>query len=225
MCIATKAEMSQALVRSMPTFYERMYMLTGERMVRQPRERFRLILPIFMKFKNCSAKGYKENRAGFSLLEMLIYVGLFSFFMIIAVNASIIMTGAYARARTAKLLDSAAVNILSKIAAEARQSSAINALSTLGVSPGHLILEKSLDTGTEEVEFYIGDGRLIFERNNEAVGGITSPGVQVNSLVFRKIDSVHGQALKVELSLTASKGGETKSETFYQTVVLRGSYQ
>jgi Tfp pilus assembly protein FimT len=167
---------------------------------------------------------YKKNKKGFSLVEMLIYTALLSFFMIIVVNAGIIMTGAYARARTAKLLNASSVSILTRLSTEIKKSSEVSAASILNSNPGALVLSQPTDTGIETVEFYILDGRLVLRRAGAVIGTLSPENVTLNNLVFQKITTTNGQAVRLVLTLSANKGGDVRTETFYNTTVLRESY-
>lgn len=168
---------------------------------------------------------YKKSGAGFSLVEMLIYTGIMALFLIASVNASIIMLGAYGRARASKLLNTAAVELLNKIDTESQKATSVDAVaSILGTSPGKLVLDQSTGSGTQKAEFSVVDGRVLFKRGGVALGNITPAGTTVDNLLFYKIEQSGRQAVRLIVALRAEKGGNTKTETFYLTTALRGSY-
>lgn len=175
---------------------------------------------MFLKYRN-----NKIGTKGFSLIEMLIYTALMTFFMVVSVNSGIILTGAYARARTTRLLNNAALSSLTKITNETRASSAVNAASVVSSNPGILVLSQETPSGSQTVEFYVENGRLLFKRGGVLVGGITPAGVTVDEIFFYRTASGTKESVRTKLTLTADIGGNERTETFYTSANLRGSYK
>jgi hypothetical protein len=48
--------------------------------------------------------------------------------------------------------------------------------------------------------------------------------MEISNLIFRNITTSSSEAVKTEISLSIIRGGYSKSNNFYSTVVLRGSY-
>lgn len=162
---------------------------------------------------------------GFSLIEMLVYTGIMALFLIVCVNASIVMVGAYGRARAAKLLNTSAVQFLSKMNTEVQKASNIDSASSiLQATPGKLVLDQTTQSGTEKVEFSVVDGAIEMRRAGIVLGMITPEGTNVEALVFYKIENAGRQAARMVVTLSALRGGNTKTETFYLTTALRGAY-
>lgn len=165
------------------------------------------------------------SQKGFSMVEMVVYVALLAFFMIIAVNGAIIMMSSYAKAGSARLLDSSIELLISKLSREARNSTGINdALSTFNQSPGRISFFVKEGGTSIPVEFYTSSGVMKIRKGGAELGDVTLPGVSVDSVVFKKIDNVGKQAFRMTIRLIANNGGQTKAETFYYTAVLRGTY-
>jgi len=164
-------------------------------------------------------------RAGFSLVEMLIYSAIMALFLVVSINASIIMLGAYSKARTAKLLNTAAVETLSKIRTEVQKSFNVDSAgSILGANPGKLTIDQNIVGGSEKVEFSVATSTLVMRRGGILVGAITPQNISVDNIIFYKVTSGSNQAVRSVLTLTASRGGESKTETFYLTTALRAAY-
>ncbi len=162
---------------------------------------------------------------GFSMVEMIIYVALLSFFMIVAINGAIIMISSYSKAQSARLLDSSINLLVSKIGREARGATSINdALSIFNQSPGRISFFTTNAGVSVPLEFYIEGGVLKMKRDGVFIGDVTLPGVSVDEILFKKIDNFGRQAFKMTITLTANKSGQTKTENFYYTTALRGGY-
>ena len=159
------------------------------------------------------------------MLEMVVYITLLSFFMIITVNAALIMTSSYSKALSARLLDSSINLTISKIEREAKNSISINdSLSTFNQNPGRISFFTQEGSVLVPVEFFVENGTLKMKRGGVLIGAITLPGVSVDSVVFNKIDSSGKQGFRMSITLTADKAGRTKTENFYYSASLRGSY-
>jgi hypothetical protein len=56
------------------------------------------------------------------------------------------------------------------------------------------------------------------------VGPLTSKNILVKNLIFTKINTGKSLAVRIQMQLEISVNGITKSEWFYSTAILRGSY-
>jgi hypothetical protein len=169
-------------------------------------------------------KTNKKNHKGFSLIEMLFYVAVLTLFMIVSVNASILMMGMYANSRHAKVINRGALATVSTFTAETRKSLTVNPInSNLGTNPGKLALISASVSGVENVVLELKDGAIELSRNGLILGQITPPGARVESLIFNHINNNGKEAVRMTLTIVA-EGNENKSETFYYTATLRGSY-
>lgn len=56
------------------------------------------------------------------------------------------------------------------------------------------------------------------------IGPVTLYGTKVNKLIFTKISTGNSQAVRIQLNLSATANGQTSTEWFYSTAILRGSY-
>lgn len=176
----------------------------------------------FLKNKTKIFRSHRDS--GFSLIEMLVYVGIMGLFLVVLVNSALVMGKAYQKTRSERLLNSSATSILTKMSVEIEKSASVDATSILENTQGKLVLNQPLISGSEQVEFSVNSGELLMKRAGANFGSLSSEDVFVDEITFYKVDNFGKQAVKVELTLTADVGSEIKSEKFYVTSVLRRSY-
>ena len=136
------------------------------------------------------------------------------------------MASSYHSMVTVQIISDSSANAFERMGREIRNSESIDTgNSTFGVSPGVLTLNSTDESGSITREFYVLDGRVRVKEDGVDTGPLTVESVEVVSLVFTRIVSDISEAVKIEMTLEVVNGVDTKSENFYLTVVLRGSYQ
>jgi hypothetical protein len=115
---------------------------------------------------------------------------------------------------------------MERISREIRQSKSVDVVnSTLGSSPGVLQLNSTDSAGTSMImKFSVLSGALNIYKDNVLIGNLLGQKVSVTSLIFRRVITTNGEAVKIELTLQITSGNVTRSENFYDTIILRGSY-
>lgn len=163
---------------------------------------------------------------GFSLVEMMIYTCVLSALTIVAINAVFLSVRAFAEFRVSRDLNSSATSLLERMTREIRTAHGIDvAQSTLGSNPGRLTLLTKDFGGTDTVvEFYEENGALKIKEGGVLMGALTSSGTAVTSFVVRSLSNSNSTAIKVEIGLSATRAGVSKSGNYYSTILLRGSY-
>jgi prepilin-type N-terminal cleavage/methylation domain-containing protein len=161
-------------------------------------------------------------KKGFTLTEMLIYVAILSMLMVVVISTLVTMTRSYNTLKVSKQLNHAAVASMERMTREIRSAqSIVTAQSTFDGHPGRLYLQIASATTTE---FFVDGGVLKLNQNGSYVGPLTSNEVQVTGLVFNRITTANSEAVRINLTLESTAGDKTKTETFYGTAVMRGSY-
>jgi Tfp pilus assembly protein PilW len=163
---------------------------------------------------------YKQTQQGYSLIELVIYIALFTMISIILVRSLLEVMSTYATAQGYRRLQNNGELIMERITREVRDASDITASSILGTNPGTLAL-----TGTDSDE---NDTAVTFSVSNNAVqindngdvGNLSTSEVAVTSLIFRSITTAVGEGVKVELTLTTTNG-YIVSSSFYSTIMIR----
>ncbi|MEK7178814.1 MAG: hypothetical protein AAB727_00995 [Patescibacteria group bacterium] len=171
----------------------------------------------------------KSRTAGISLLETVIYAGIVALLSVMVINTVSLVTVANAKARIKRSVITEAGFALERMMREVRLADAIDIPgSTLGGNPGVLRLStivSSNDTTPTTREFSLSNGTLVMKEGAGMPRPLTSR-VQVTNLVFYAITaSTTSQAVKVEMTAEREARGITESYNFYDTAVLRRSYQ
>lgn len=167
---------------------------------------------------------YKKNK-GTSLPELLIYVGILALILATLINMVLVIGKSYGRLKSSRAIEIVGEVALEQIVREIRKASAVNAASVLGASPGKLILDTT-DAGGSPVtmEFSL-IGEVIYQRFNNGIHNpLTASSSAITSLVFRSLTNGRTAATRVEIITQSGEGVAFRSEKFYTTAVLRGSY-
>ena len=166
-----------------------------------------------------------QKNAGTSLVEALIYIALFAVFSIFFIQVLGVMTQSFSQTKSNNYLLDSGYNALERISREVRGASSVDAgNSTLGTSLGVLALNTTDSGGAAKtVKFDVSGGVLRLTENGTVTGNLTGGTVTVSSLIFRKITTTVGTAVKIELTLRDNRVA-TRTENFYDTVILRGGY-
>ncbi len=167
-----------------------------------------------------------KNKKGVSLLEMIVYITILSFLVAVIVSLlSGIMTSEK-RFVASKNIQISMVTALDRLTREIRQAESVNVSgSTLNTSPGILSLNTTDDSGTAKtILFSLNGGVMHVVENSVDQGPITERTVQITSLIFNHITASSSNAVRIRMTAESGQGQAYKSETFYSTIVLRGSY-
>lgn len=174
-----------------------------------------------MKFTN------RKNK-GFTLIELLIYVAVLAIVSVLVMGTIVMTMRAFNRIKVARAIDDSAKSAMERMVNEIRYASNIDlGQSTLGAHPGKLVLDSVDRTSgaTTTIEFSLGGDLLRIKEGSSDYQDIVSSGVQVTNLVFRNIAaSSTSKAVKIEMSVKATKGSYERISNFYDTVILRQSY-
>jgi len=158
---------------------------------------------------------------GYSLVEMLVYVSILSVLAVLVVNVIIVLGQSYGALKATRNVNSAAMTSLERTVREIRLSNSVDTVnSTFGTHPGRL----TLSMGATTTEFYLDSGVFKVRQNGSDEGALTQDGTSVTNLVFRYITVGSIESIKIEMTLESTVGKSTKTENFYNFVVLRGSY-
>jgi Tfp pilus assembly protein PilW len=157
---------------------------------------------------------------GVTLVEGLVYFAVLIVLLAALVTMLISMVKTWSAYAGARNLTTSASIALERIAREVRTAQGFDPLeSTFNAHPGRLTL-----TGATTTEFYLDGVTLRIRENSIDAGALTLPGITVENLVFRALDSTISQGVRVELTLSSLVGTTTKSEVFSTFAILRNSY-
>ncbi len=166
-------------------------------------------------------------KKGFSLIELLIYIAIISMVFGLFTQIVLSVSKSYAEIAVIRNLDTGAISAMERITREVRASSSIDAANTvLGTSPGVLSLNQVDSNGTRStVLFKTNNQNIQMKRDGNDQGTFLPSGVAVSSLVFSSINSGNSSAVKILMQLVGTSGKITRTKNYYNTIILRGSYQ
>ncbi len=168
-----------------------------------------------------------HSEGGYSFVEIIVYMMLFITLSTVLISCLIGMTKSYRVMRsTNDLLDSAHVS-MERVTREIRGATSIDlTTSVFATNPGVLKLNATDVSGAPKtVVFDTVSGALeMTDSSYGAATDLTGESVSVTSLIFRKIVSAHGSAVRVEMTLHSLRSPIDRSISLTDTVALRGSY-
>ena len=168
-----------------------------------------------------------QNKNGFSIIEIMVYLAIFTALSVLVINSFIVILSSFNTTNmNRKLLESGTVS-MERISREIRQAKNIDIVnSILDTSPGTLQLNSTDSGGNSMIIKLINEnGSLNLYKNNTLQGNLLGANLSITNLIFRRIATTQSEAVKIEMTLRYSLGHKTKSENFYDTVVLRGGYK
>ncbi len=166
-----------------------------------------------------------QSERGFTLVEMVVYAAVLGVLSVLAINSMLIMTQAYTSLRASRDLNASATAVLERMTREIRSASGIDAASVLGANPSDLVLDtKDASGGATTIEFYLQNGLINVKEGGVAKGSLMTSSTQAGNFIVRMMSGTNSKAVKIDLTITATRGTKSKTRNFYNTVVLRGSY-
>lgn len=163
---------------------------------------------------------------GFTLVEMIVYIALLSVLSVVVINAVVTTTKTFADFRMTRSINESATTVVERMTRDIRMAYDIDqSESILSAHPGRLVLKTTDASGdATTTEFYIDNGRVRVTEGATDIGYLSGNNVTVDLLVFDFVSNAHTSAVTIRLQLSATQGSLSKTETFYTTTILRGSY-
>lgn len=168
----------------------------------------------------------RQSSKGFSILEVVLYVGLFSMLSVIAVNSMMQTVNAFNHLRSSRDMNDSAVKVMERLTRDIKSSTSVDlANSTFNASPGRLTLNTVNASGTPMVvEYYVTGNALHIKENGVDEGSLISSRTEIEGLVFYYISTGQTVGVKINLRLRPSRGQVVDENYFYNTIILRGTY-
>jgi prepilin-type N-terminal cleavage/methylation domain-containing protein len=164
-------------------------------------------------------------KKGFSLVEMLFYLAILSLLLLVVINCVVIIVSSYRNVRAEQTIENSAVAAMDRITEEIRNAVSVDSLnSTLGSSPGILSLNTAT-TSPAQIKFDGSTSTLAVYEDGSYSGPLFSGEARVKSLIFRSISTTTSSAIRIELEVESGTSTSYVSKKFYDTAILRGSYQ
>ena len=167
----------------------------------------------------------KNIKRGFSLAEILVYIGILLAMLAVIFNILIGISKSRDSLNTAQNISFSALSAIDRIEREVHLASSVNtSASTLATSPGVLVLDGLDNNGNpRSVEFSIIADELHFKENGVDKGALTDNKTRVSSLTFNRLATSTAEAVRIEMTLESGVQSKLKRETFYTTALMRQS--
>jgi prepilin-type N-terminal cleavage/methylation domain-containing protein len=169
---------------------------------------------------------YVKNSRGFTLVEMIISVGLVSILLLVTIQTSLTVASIHRQSRTYLDVNSSAINAFSRFSRDTRRASLVDTVqSTLGASSGKLVLNmKKVDGSYDTTTFALASGTVQSFYNGAYTGDLTPININVSNLTFRRFFTGSTTAIRIEMTVAPDASSTVSALNFYGTYVLRGSY-
>lgn len=177
---------------------------------------------LFSTWRNALLK----NGAGFTLIEMLVYVGMLALMVVVIVNAVLAVGSVRGRLGASRELNRSAVTALERVVRDVQSATSTDdGVSVFGSHPGQLTVRGfDGDGNPATIRFALSGDTLEVYENGVALGELTGSDTRVTTLIFRKIATGRSTGVRVEMTLSAGTGPSERTETLYAAAVLQGSY-
>lgn len=160
------------------------------------------------------------HNKGYAVLELIFYISLFVILSVLVINSMLVMTQSFKETTVqAELLQSG--NILERISREIRGSYGVASIGT-----SDLVLNTKDSFGANKtVQFILSGSNIRLFENTILTGNLNTPTIIVTDLSFTQITTAQGVAVKISLTVRSTNDKQNRTETFNNTVVLRGGYE
>jgi prepilin-type N-terminal cleavage/methylation domain-containing protein len=169
---------------------------------------------------------YLRTTKGFSLIEIIIYVALFSVLAGVVINSFVVVVGSFSETKTNRDLQESGATTMERISREIRQAKAIVVgNSSLSTTPGAIELSVTDSLGTSHiVKFIMENNAINMYQDGTFSANLLGQNIIPTSLIFRYITTNTGSAIKVEMVIQDNRGKGHRAVNFYDTIILRGDY-
>lgn len=160
-------------------------------------------------------------------METLIYAAILGMIAVFATSSILAMMKSYSSVKLSRDLNFSASAAMERMASEIRLANGIDdAGSAFAASSGKLKLTTTDSLGNPAtIEFFLSGAGIFVKEGADAPEALTASTTEITSLVFNKItSSTASKAVKISLTAKAKGSRMEKTEKFYNTAILRGSY-
>ena len=152
---------------------------------------------------------------------MLVYMALLVLISTAAVASLVSMSDLFQQQKAQQMVTRNATVVLERFLSDVRNASSVDQFtSTLISNPGELTLAQGATTTNYSIV-----GGTIETDVNGSVSSLTDSSVTIDQLRFYVYDNTTTEFARIVLTLSATAGAVTHTETFNVGAVLRGSYE
>lgn len=179
----------------------------------------------FYKYINLKKTFYdrKSLKRGVSIIEIIIYLALFTAISIVVINSFIIVISTFSTIRVNHDLINAGSNSMERISREIRQAKNIDIINSTFDSNSSILKLNDRDGISYVVIDKDGNG-LRISKNGITIGNLLADNVTLNKLIFTRISTSNTEGVKIEMEVEDTNSKTERIEKFYNTIILRGGY-
>jgi len=170
-----------------------------------------------LSFNKCRQR---RPRAGFTLLETVVYTSVFALVLLSIMGALLAVTKASHHVSEERAVAVSAHLALSRMTRDIRSAESVDGGSVLNVHPGRLIVSNNGTT----TDFFLEEDTLKVKENGILQGSLLIPGVTVGSFIARSSQNASSTAVRIEMQLQAGTSTGFIQKDFYTSAVLRNGY-
>lgn len=138
---------------------------------------------------------------GFTLIELVVYISIVSGVLLIAVVLSIDLLRGRAKSTALEVVNQNGRLVLERITTVVRNANLVNAVdSVFGTSPGRLSLQMP-DGAVNPTVFDVSGATLRVAEGTGTPVPLTSPDVEVTSLIFTYLNQTGSEGIRISLGL------------------------
>ncbi|MEI6022236.1 MAG: prepilin-type N-terminal cleavage/methylation domain-containing protein [bacterium] len=157
---------------------------------------------------------------GYSLIELLVYLSIFSILCLVIIKSLVTSMTVYSQSQSYRKIQAQGELVMERMTRELRQATSVTG-GNFDANPGSITLAgKDLSGNPDTVAFSVVNNQVQISVNG-VNSTLTGGQVASNSLIFRKVTTSNGSAVKVELQLQTVTGYKI-TVPFNTTVLLRG---
>jgi hypothetical protein len=164
-------------------------------------------------------KKIKKNNSGYSLIETVFYVALFTILSVALLQVMITMTGSFLETIVNRNLVQGS-SVVENMSRELKQAYSFSFAS-------NILIVNTLDNSgnPKTVTFTFSNPNIsVVDSVLGNLGNLNPPSISVTSFSLNSITTPRGKAAKISLAVHSNSDSTSRTENFYDTVVLRGDY-
>lgn len=178
---------------------------------------------IIKKYKSNSKP--KETNKGFSLIELVIYMAGMVALVTVLILMIVQIYGLYRQITIVPRSDRIGLLTVDRIVKDIRSGQSIDiGQSSFGAPEGVLFINAAESASFIEKEFYIENGRIVYEENGDK-NYLSPADLEVTKLQFEHLTTGISEGVRVEIDITFNNGDELVTKEYDGFAILRQSYE
>jgi len=159
-------------------------------------------------------------KKGFTLIEMIFYVAIVALVLLVIVNMILVVAWSNREFRVSRSIQNASVTAIERISRDIQDAKNASQSTSDSLS---LDIEDGQEN-TKTIDFVLTNGRIHVLEDSTDLGPITPDNVEITGLTFDLVTASTTQLVRTEISISSNIGSVSKSESFYTSAVLKGTY-